>query len=168
MTNNSDTICLSNCFKSDIVVHPFNGPLYIDKIQTICASDELFDDCNNKSKIDLNIINTLNSPLKPHLYLKHYYNINNLLDAINYIKLKNPINNTKIRLLDLFFLKFNTTIENDIINWTELIKIIFNKNTLNDNIIIKCLKKINSKYNLSDENIYPLDLFTKLKKYLDQ
>lgn len=189
--NNIELKCLSPCynFKNNPgkeLIHPFIGlsSFNLESNTKICLSDYNKIDnttilnCKPKdSTIDIqtssnntfDIVNTLMSPIKTIQFLSVYYNINDISDVVNYFKTHiNLIEYSKIRILDLVIFTYNMTFEIEINNWIELLQIIYNNNKLTEQIIIKILKKIQNKYDLNNEKIYPLDFYLKIKKYLEQ
>jgi len=173
--------CITNCYEinkteNQKMIHPFIGIKMFEKPETRdvgkCGINKIsnysyFGDCNKNTPYENNLQDSIKVPMEPENYLQLYFNIQNIGELIKYISInKEMLQSTKSRLLDFAYITYGNNIENDIINWTSLIKTVFDSNLIKDEVIIKILKKINSKYKFNKNN-YPFNLLLKINKFLD-
>jgi hypothetical protein len=178
--------CITNCYKiidtNRRYLHPFLG-INIDKTKkenaSICVKQKFTNTnnfikyCEPINKYENNVINVIKNIIDPTEYLSLYYKLNNIDDIIEYLKKNKQISiYTKIRILDLTYIKYGENIENDILKWIDLLKIILDEN-LSDKTeltfgksIVDVLKKLKDNPELNTKN-YPFNLLLKFKKYLD-
>lgn len=169
--------CITDCYrKSEFIIEPFTGILIIKSDiglkHDICipkmVSDELLLKCSAESEFDINPLNAIKNPIYPVDYINVYYNLHSLSEIIQYFKQHTNLSfYTSERIIDLIIISNKYKINENIEQWTELIKLIL-KIVDNDTMIIKVLKKVFDKYNneIDLANRYPLNILTKIKKYL--
>lgn len=170
-------ICITNCYGEKhslnlILFHPFLATYHINNPvdNSYCVkkdfSEDIIKKCTRNDKVIISIEDAFSNPINPKDFLKYYYNLNSLNEVILYIKNNNLINLSKNRLLDFAYITYGTTIKSHIDDWIELIRIIFTDYDLDNNKIIKIINAIENKINPIEK--YPLNLLSKIKKYLDK
>lgn len=172
----NENSCITKCYKKSIhdqyFIHPFlsiydiigNSSYCIPKFYT--NKDSFRMNCNNSTKTDINIENTLNVPLHPTSYLYLYYNFNNISDVIRYLRNNVNINIYTIsRIIDFALITYKDTFDDDIDKWIEIIRIIYDKSIITDEVIIKGLKKIFKKEE-PNELSYPYNFIDKFAKII--
>jgi hypothetical protein len=174
--NDNDNVCISNCYTENIndthlaLFHPFLGMYKVgDVSNNYCIKKNYTKDltkfCSKNDHISITLQNALSNPIKPKNYIDVYYGLKNMNDIIKYIRENNLLVRTKSRLLDFTFISYHPNIKFDIDKWIELIKILFIEYELSDINISKIINKIENKYNQHSK--YPINLLSKIKKYLD-
>lgn len=170
--------CITKCYRGNdeknntFFVHPFiglhnvvnDGNAYCIPQYLNLSGTALKKTCDAKTNIDLDIINSLNVPIKPENYIQTYFSLSTLDDVIKYVKNNKDMPfRSKNRIIDFSYLGFGSTFDQDIDKWLILIKSALQKEH-QDKIMIKIFKKIFEK---TDTFEYPFDLLDKFKKFLD-
>jgi hypothetical protein len=170
--------CITNCYKfmdnNQRYLHPFLGIGIVENntFDNICIKNTFKDStnyltaCDSNVEYENNILNVIKNIIDPTEYLLLYYKLKNIDDIIEYFKKNKQISiYTKIRILDLTYIKYAEDIENDILKWIDLLKLLLDEK-INDKLITNILKNLKNDPELNIKN-YPLNLLLKIKKYLN-
>jgi hypothetical protein len=173
--NSENDKCITNCYNEEnelLLVHPFLGIKTVNNPNSdknYCIRDnynyhKLLMECNNKTDIDINIKNTIKTPIQPNNYLKSFYDIKNLDDVIKYFKINvQLLLKTKKRITDFAYIVFKNSIKYEYDKWIEIIKLCYNNMNYSDEKIIKSMDYIMSKYDFNIKS-YPFNFVSKIKK----